>query len=323
MEFSKYMQEWLYGQNGYYRHNKIGVNGDFYTSTSVSDVFGYSIANYISRLVTHNTAIVEIGANTGVLITSIAYFLNNHNIEATYITLEPLEELSKIQQNTFKNLIKTKELITTGNFETLKQYNNIIFVSNELFDAFPCEIYDNGNMAFIENGKLVFKKATDTIEQTAKKFNIKRGEIPILCDFLKNLESLQKWHFISFDYGLFERRNEFTIRFYKNHKTRNLFLAPTTREYNHDFIHDFGQCDITYEVNFEILKDFFLDLKAKEILFGRQNRILVDMGLDIACNWYIEHFGFGAYTKESAKIRTLIDPSFLGERFFGFCYHKY
>lgn len=322
MEFSKYMQEWLYGKDGYYRHSKIGVSGDFYTSASVSDIFGYSIANYISKLITKNTAIVEIGANTGDLIASVAYFINNHNIEAKYITIEPLKELVKIQQNTFNQRIKDKELITTDNFESLKSYDNIIFISNELFDAFPCEIYDSEDMAFIEHGNLIFKKANNKIKQIAKKFNIQRGEIPILDDFFKNLESLQKWYFISFDYGLVERKDEFTLRFYKNHKTRNLFLSPNKRKYKRDFIHDFGQCDITYEVNFEILKDYFLSLNAKEVLFGRQNRILVDMGLDMACNWYIEHFGFESYSKESSKIRTLIDPSFLGERFFGFCYCK-
>ena len=34
--FSHLMQQWLYGKEGYYQNHKIGKDGDFYTSVSVS-----------------------------------------------------------------------------------------------------------------------------------------------------------------------------------------------------------------------------------------------------------------------------------------------
>jgi len=45
MYFSKYMNEWLYGEEGYYKNFKaIGRSGDFYTAVSTSSFFGASIA---------------------------------------------------------------------------------------------------------------------------------------------------------------------------------------------------------------------------------------------------------------------------------------
>ncbi|MDO7812592.1 class I SAM-dependent methyltransferase, partial [Helicobacter pylori] len=37
--FGNYMQEWLYGEKGYYRKALIGQKGDFYTSVSLSKFF--------------------------------------------------------------------------------------------------------------------------------------------------------------------------------------------------------------------------------------------------------------------------------------------
>ena len=52
MKFSEYMNEWLYGMEGYYtKYKKIGKEGDFYTSVSASKFFGGTIAKHIISLV--------------------------------------------------------------------------------------------------------------------------------------------------------------------------------------------------------------------------------------------------------------------------------
>ena len=74
MRFSEYMNEWLYGKNGYYSNFKdIGKEGDFYTAVSTSAFFGASIANYLYKLIKNkylskNVALVEIGAHQGYLL---------------------------------------------------------------------------------------------------------------------------------------------------------------------------------------------------------------------------------------------------------------
>ena len=50
MKFSKYMNQWLYGENGYYAtYKSIGKEGDFYTAVSTSKFFGGTIANHIVK----------------------------------------------------------------------------------------------------------------------------------------------------------------------------------------------------------------------------------------------------------------------------------
>lgn len=48
--FGNYMQEWLYGEKGYYKKALIGQKGDFYTSVSLSKFFGGAVAFYIIKL---------------------------------------------------------------------------------------------------------------------------------------------------------------------------------------------------------------------------------------------------------------------------------
>lgn len=64
------MQEWLYGEKGYYRKALIGQKGDFYTSVSVSKFFGGAVAFYIIKLLEEEKLflplkIVEIGSHHG------------------------------------------------------------------------------------------------------------------------------------------------------------------------------------------------------------------------------------------------------------------
>ncbi|MBD3807489.1 MAG: hypothetical protein IE880_02080, partial [Epsilonproteobacteria bacterium] len=55
MNFSEYMNEWLYGHDGYYNSFKtIGKEGDFYTAVSSSRFFGASIANYFLKLISQD-----------------------------------------------------------------------------------------------------------------------------------------------------------------------------------------------------------------------------------------------------------------------------
>jgi SAM-dependent MidA family methyltransferase len=77
MNFSEYMNEWLYGDNGYYTNFKtIGKAGDFYTAVSTSSFFGASIGNYFYKLIQQDSFkkegwLIEIGAHKGYLICDI------------------------------------------------------------------------------------------------------------------------------------------------------------------------------------------------------------------------------------------------------------
>ena len=328
------MQEWLYGEKGYYQNHRVGKEGDFYTSVSVSFFFGYCIANFIKnflsqslKLLPNKIAIVEIGADRGYLISDIANFLAHFTLfeKLHFCTIEPLKNLQNTQKSTFAKSQNTP-LITFNSLQELKEcgYDFIFFVSNELFDSFACELFFKGEMAYIQNNSLIFKPAPEVILQTAQIMNIEIGEIPPkLPEFIDSLSLCAKsFAFLTFDYGNLHPRNAFSLRLYHNHTTDNFFSNPTSKAYQTHLLESFGKSDLTYEVNFSYLKILFSKIGAKEIFFGRQNKILVDMGLDQVGEWYIQNFGLESFMRLSPKIRTLIDPEILGERFLGILFAR-
>ena len=320
------MQEWLYGENGYYREKHIGKKGDFFTSVSVSAFFGYTIAEFLKDKIDKNTAIVEIGAEKGDLISDIALYLKENQIITNYHIIEPLSELRAIQKATFYQKTKSDSLSIFSDFAPLKdKYERILFVANELFDAFVCDLYYKESLAFIEDSKLVFEEAPQECKNIAQSLNLEITEIPKEAEsFVENLSKCaQKWLFLTFDYGEITGRNEFSLRIYKDHKTQNFFSSQNPLKYDNSLLSLFQKCDITYDVNFNFWGNVFKKYDAREVFLHRQNRALVDMGLDRVGEWFIERFGLENFIKQSAKIRSLISPSLLGERFLGACYSNF
>ena len=81
MYFSEYVNEWLYGENGYYKNFKaIGKAGDFYTAVSTSSFFGASIANHFFKMLQSgesdkNGWLIEVGAHQGYLLCDMIQWL--------------------------------------------------------------------------------------------------------------------------------------------------------------------------------------------------------------------------------------------------------
>ncbi|MBD5166012.1 SAM-dependent methyltransferase [Helicobacter sp.] len=326
--FGALMQEWLYGEEGYYRKVRVGKAGDFYTNVSVGKFFGFTLGFYLQGILKvqkGRIAIIEIGSEQGDLIADIAEFLHlygQENIE--FWTLEPLKSLQDIQKDNFYQRLGT-ELQTATQLEDLKGLEVALFVSNELLDAFACELVFKGEMAFVEGGELVFKEANAKILEFARAFNVVIGEIPLgAFEFVASLSQVApKWLFLGFDYGALDARNSFSLRLYTQHQTQNFFLNPTSKICDSKLLKLFGKVDLTYDVNFALWREAFLRAGGREYFLCVQNRALVDMGLDKMCEWYIKHFGLEHYMTQSSKIRTLISPGALGERFFGICFANF
>ncbi|MCI5968351.1 SAM-dependent methyltransferase [Helicobacter sp.] len=336
------MQEWLYGdgavfgKKGYYQQARIGKDLDFYTNVSVGKFFGYCMGYYLHTILTQNALkgkipVVEIGSEKGDLIADIAEFFSIFYPECAldFATLEPLESLRILQQETFKRRNPNLGFHTFCDFKALKnaQYDYILFVSNELLDAFACELIWNDKMAFIhkETLELTFESASKEVLELAKTFKITKGEIPLHAfGFVESLTNCaSKWLFLSFDYGSLESRNAFSLRFYQKHTTENLFLDSTTQHYNKELLKNFALMDMTYDVNFTLWQEVFSRFKGKPWFIHHQNRALVEMGLDKMCSLYIEKFGLESYAQQSNKLRTLISPGAFGERFFGFVFANF
>lgn len=325
--FSLYMNEWLYGKGGYYASMPtIGKKGDFYTSVSTSMFFGGSIANYFIKtqeegFLPENTTIVEIGAHGGYLLADIVQFIFTLRPSLLkslkFAVIEPLEKIQKAQKEYFSKAFNNQidiQIVSHINSLTCK---DAFIVSNELFDAFPCEVIYEDKMLFLDNHKPHFKSMSKKIKNLATKYGIQKGEIALgYDDFVTSLdEHLARFELISFDYGDKFPRNDISLRVYKNHGVFPFFELTKLAGEDEKLKDFFAKSDITYDVNFQVLINCFEKKGIKLHNFTTQMVALTDFGIIDLLETLRQNVSEKAYLKEAEKVKRLILPNFLGERF--------
>lgn len=317
MLFSEYMNEWLYGQNGYYNVcKKIGKNGDFYTSVSSSKYFGGTIAYYIFSLINtkklpKNTTICEIGADKGYMFGDVIEFLYTFDKKLLktlkFVIVEPLKNNQKSQKKYLFERLGDVEISYVNSLQDLSENVGFIF-ANELFDAMPCELFDNGKIAYVENHAIIWKNANTKQNQLAKRLGVQKAELPICLEaFLQDLtKAFKKFLFVSFDYGAWENLQRFSLRTYKNH---------TTKPFDEiDFKASFQLTDLTYDVGFKNIQTLAKPLGIRSD-YSTQLKALMDFGILEVLKILEKNVPYEVYLKELATVKTLIEPSLLGERF--------
>jgi len=121
--------------------------------------------------------------------------------------------------------------------------------------------------------------------------------------------SCEKFEFMSFDYGEMMARPDFSIRVYEKHKTIPLFDEEIKRD------ELFKNSDITYDVCFAHVKDAYEEAGVEFIELKAQMVALVDMGVLELLEILKKNADEKIYEQELQKVKMLILPNFLGERF--------
>ncbi|MDF1877937.1 SAM-dependent methyltransferase [Sulfurimonas sp. SAG-AH-194-L11] len=326
MKFSEYMTEWLYGEDGYYAtYKNIGKEGDFYTAVSTSKFFGGTIAKHIISLVDEgflesNAVICEIGAHHGYFLADVCEFLYTLRPELlqtfNFVIIERFDDLQKQQKNYFKESFG--EAVKLTHYKSLNELSckNAFFIANEIFDAFPCELYYKGQTARVQAHNVEFDCKDDWVTQKAKKYHKDRGEIAIgYEEFAKEMaNSCEKFEFMSFDYGEMAARPDFSLRIYSKHKVLPFFIP----EDNEDYLPReslFAKSDITYDVTFAHVKDAYEEAGVEFVELKAQMVALVDMGILDLLEMLKDKVDEKLYRQELEKAKMLILPNFLGERF--------
>ena len=321
MKFSKYMAEWLYGENGYYAtYKNIGKSGDFYTAVSTSKFFGGTIAKHIISLVDEgflpqDAVICEIGAHHGYFLADVCEFIYTLRPELLssfqFVIIERFDDLQKHQREYFTESFGNAVQLTHYKSLTELTCNNAFFIANEIFDAFPCELYFKGKSTRVQNHEVFFDAQDDWVEQKAKKYHKDRGEIAVGYEaFAKEMVgAAKKFEFISFDYGEMQARPDFSLRIYTKHEVHPFFEEGLNRA------ELFGKSDITYDVTFLHVKDAYEEVGVEFIEFKAQMVALVDMGILELLEILKENVDEKIYKQELEKAKMLIMPNFLGERF--------
>jgi len=320
-KFSQYMAEWLYGDDGYYSTYKtIGKGGDFYTAVSTSKFFGGSIAKHIISLVdegflNENSVICEIGAHHGYFLADVVEFIYTLRPKLlstlSFIIIERFEALQEQQTEYFKESFG--DVVSLTHYKSLSELKceNAFFIANEIFDAFPCELYYKGKTGRVDNHAVEFDVEDEWVSAKAEKYFKDRGEIAIGYEefALEMASAAGKFEFMSFDYGEMQARPDFSLRVYEKHEVIPFFDENIKREKL------FAKSDITYDVTFAHVKDAYEEAGIEFIELKVQMVALIDMGILELLEILKDKVDEKLYKQELEKVKMLILPNFLGERF--------
>lgn len=320
-KFSEYMTEWLYGENGYYAtYKNIGKSGDFYTAVSTSKFFGGTIAKHIISLVdegflNEDSIICEIGAHHGYFLADVIEFIYTLRPKLldtfSFVIIEKFDDLQEHQRKYFEESFG--DVVSLTHYKSLSELecDNAFFIANEIFDAFPCELYFKGKTSRVNGHEIVFDVDNEWVKTKASKYNKDRGEIAVGYEefALEMSKASKKFEFMSFDYGEMTARPDFSLRVYEKHNVIPFFDENIKRE------ELFAKSDITYDVTFEHVKDSYEEVGVKFIELKAQMTALVDMGILDLLEMLKENVEEKLYKQELEKAKMLIMPNFLGERF--------
>ncbi|MCD0468706.1 class I SAM-dependent methyltransferase [Flavobacterium sp. JAS] len=294
ISFCDFMEMALYYPKlGYYtsQRDKIGTEGDYYTSSNLTPLFGAIIGRQLEEMweITQKEAftIVEYGAGTGKLCHDILDYLKNNPGFYDKLQYCIIEKSPQMRQ-------KEKAYL----HEKVNWYNSIsdipkftgCILSNELIDNFAVhqvlmqeelkEIFVDYKDGFIELLKPATKELRDYLDELGvvlpKGF---RTEINLQAtEWIQEIASaLKKGFIITIDYG------NLSSGLYGKEKSCGTIVCYNKHTINENPYRDIGNQDITSHVNFSALchwglknglvccgltnhADFLLALGFKELL---------------------------------------------------------
>ncbi|MBA4535810.1 SAM-dependent methyltransferase [Bacillus aquiflavi] len=312
---------------GYYMRKriKIGSEGDFITSSNVSDIYGRTIAKWYAAIVEEygiNPQICELGAGNGRFAKAfIDEWHEKYRQPLQYYILETSPYHRELQR---KSLSFGETVKQIESFDEITPFSGLVF-SNELFDALPVHVVEKKQgqlfevMIGMEGNELVEKAVILQNEQLLsflKKYQLtlnegQRIEIPLEMErFLENIaKSLEKGLVVTVDYGYtteewmdISRRNGSLRGYYKHQLVKNVLERP-------------GEMDITSHVHFDALIQKGEEVGLHFLSKQRQDEFLLSTGI---LNELTEHHDpnpFSQVSKRNRAIRSLIMPGSMSSFF--------
>jgi SAM-dependent MidA family methyltransferase len=290
MSFHDFMDMALYYPLlGYYSsdRNKIGKEGDFYTSPVLSSLFGEMIGKQIEEmwflLDKKPFTIVEYGAGTGALAFDILHYLKNTTAlynQLDYCIIEKGEKMQRLQKNLLSEKVSWYHSINE-----IPKINGCV-LSNELLDNFPVHkvIMKDELMEVFVDYKNGFEEILKPANEDLKNY-FSEQDIILPKDYCTEInldalswikeisENLQSGFVLTIDYGFSsadlysDKRNAGTLLSYKDHEINN---SP---------YQNIGAQDITAHVNFSALALWGEKFGVKCCGFTTQANFLRSLGL--------------------------------------------
>jgi SAM-dependent MidA family methyltransferase len=262
----------------------------FVTPSTLSAKFNEAIAEWVDAQKQEIT--IEYGSGSGALALALLKQIKNQPL---YL-VEKSEFYRKIQQQTLERYYKNIFWV-----EDLPLSQNAVVILQEVFDCLPAYWYRKKNGLLEE--VVLDTERWQLLNQPIKKIfdsdfsSDQYMDSPAATTLLTNIyHQLHSGIVLIIDYGdRTQRLREMTqqvacpIRAYKNHEQLEKFW------------HIPGLCDLTYDVDFEILMKTWVSLSGSIRYYGTLAQFLL----------YETSF----IQKGCAKAKMLLDPRFLGEAF--------
>ena len=294
--FRDFMEMALYyPQLGYYTsaNDKIGKNGDFYTSPYLTEIFGQVIAKQLEEMWQltgkKDFTIVEYGAGLGSLCIDILEQLKNNKLfykNLKYCIIEKSDVMRLNEQHAISNSDIGEKVSWYNSIKDIPPFTGCV-MANEVVDNFSVHkvvMSENGLMevfvGYDQRLVEVLKPASDVLKDYFNNLNV---ELPVgFCtevnlqaiDWLKEIStSLNRGFVLTIDYGypsseLYHlNRRLGTIVCYNKHTVNDLPYS------------NIGQQDITAHVNFSALNVWGEKNGLMNCGFTDQSQFLLSLGL--------------------------------------------
>ena len=322
--FDKFIDIALYHKKtGYYmKKNPFGKDGDFITAPNISILFSEMLAIWCIAFWEHlgcpkKINIIELGAGNGeMMYQMIKVFerFNKFRESSNYFILEKSQFLKKIQ----KKKLNSHKITWLNSINKLKNGPNI-FLANEFFDALPIKQFIKKNNKWYEKSikknninKYEFVNVITNIKNLEKKIEInlsKNQKIiefsPLTYDYLniisKKINTFQGGLLIV-DYGYLKKKMRDSLQSIYKHKFNNI-------------LDNFSKSDITYNLNFFLLKKIVKKLNLKVAGLTSQRNFLTRLGILDRAEILAKNLQFSKKADIYYRIKRLIDRNFMGELF--------
>ena len=322
--FDKFIDIALYHKKtGYYmKKNPFGKDGDFITAPNISILFSEMLAIWCLAFWEHlgcpkKINIIELGAGNGeMMYQMIKVFerFDKFRESSNYFILEKSQFLKKIQ----KEKLNSHKITWLNSINKLKNGPNI-FLANEFFDALPIKQFIKKNNKWYEKSikknninKFEFVNVITNIKDLEKKIKInlsKNQKIiefsPLTYDYLniisKKINTFQGGLLIV-DYGYLKKKMRDSLQSVYKHNFNNV-------------LDNFGKSDITYNLNFFLLKKIVKKLNLKVVGLTSQRNFLTKLGILNRAEILTKNLQFSKKADIYYRIKRLIDRNFMGELF--------
>ncbi|HEX6923662.1 MAG TPA: SAM-dependent methyltransferase [Bacillales bacterium] len=335
--YEQFMNTALYHpEKGYYRKPsvKIGKKGDFYTSSSVHPVFGWTAARFFIDLVEQEglpPVVCEVGAGDGIFAKAVLEEWKRLS-PSSYGDLQYLMVEESPFQRKQQNGLRMAEnpAVQYDSFQEMQadwpSFSGIVF-SNELFDAFPVRVVEKVDGVLLEvkvtideKGELVEvsvpchdQQIFDWIE--AYGFPIQEGqriEIPlVMTHWLEDAADwMERGAIVTIDYGYTEeewqnpRRKEGSLRGYYRHQ---LVDNPLYRP---------SEMDVTANIHVDAIRQIGEDHGLDHLFSITQRDFLLTAGILKHLNDSPSPDPFSLSQRQNRAIGALISEGSLGNAFY-------